>query len=91
MTRDEFVAAVAALGLRWRETALGKTRCARGDCPIVALARARGAPYARNWDYGPAGQFLGLSFGDAHAIADAADGRGDFALRERLRAALGVQ
>jgi len=43
MTKQEFMTAIEALDLDWSRNVrgqYGELRCARGDCPIIALARS---------------------------------------------------
>lgn len=70
MTSKELIEEAAKLGpWRLRDDMI---RCARGLCPIVAVATARGKKFS-NATAEQAGKFLGLSPGVTHRIIYAAD------------------
>jgi|SRR5205807_3028833 len=75
MTFAKFLKEVKALKLQWKEEPTG-IRCHSGDCPILALAKAKGLVAKEgfiNSTYEDAGKKLGISSSLAHRIASAAD------------------
>ena len=74
MTFAKFLKEVKALKLQWKEEPRG-IRCRDGDCPILALARAKGlvAEFYMNSTFESKAKKLGISSSLAHRIASAAD------------------
>lgn len=74
-TLEKFVAAVQALPVSWYLEGSAIRVVGTNDCPITAVARARG----HNFDLGAyrqAAKKIGLPIGLAGSVALAADGRG---------------
>ena len=74
MTFAKFLKEVKALKLQWKEEPRG-IRCRDGDCPILALARAKGlvAGFYMNSTFESKAEKLGISSFLAHRIVNAAD------------------
>jgi hypothetical protein len=68
MTIPEFIEELRATPGPWRLSNTRELRCTNGKCP---LARVAGTEDPLDWRQ--AAEWLGLSFDDAEAIADAAD------------------
>ena len=69
MTFAKFLKEVKALKLQWKEEPNG-IRCHSGDCPILALARAKGLvrKFFRNSWFEDAGKKLGIPSFLVHRI-----------------------
>ncbi len=90
MTIDEFFAELKALNLTWSVTKFSGIRCANGDCPILALVKAKGI--GKGLDNGQprrAAEYLGLD--DVEDIILAADTNHFPTLRARMIEELGVK
>lgn len=89
MKIESFIRALRAVDLPWRLDAGGHIRCESGDCPILALGRARGKVkgFDDNFAWNAVGQRFGLDYDDGYTIIRAADGVGNMDANERkLRA-----
>ncbi len=93
MTLKEFLRELRKLRGGWEVRSYGAIRCEKGDCPITAVARARGYGYGVH-DYEKAAKALGLR-ADRDVIVSAADRlniKGHAALRRsQLLHALGLE
>ena len=78
MIIDEFLEEVKKLKLKWSTVGTSHIRCENGDCPIIALVKARRIPNPSGLDWGnanfeTAGRILGLEYEDTIELVFAAD------------------
>jgi len=95
MNIEELLAEAAKLG-PWGELSkinIGYIRCAKGDCPIVAVANSKRrftTESFQNHSWEDAANFLGLDLRLAERVVEAADNP-HAPLRQQLLAALGLE
>ena len=93
MTIEEFLKELKELKLKWLVSENGFIRCENGDCPIIALVKARGLSdpdFPGTWDNSMlkiARKLLGLEQIDSGRLAGAADNR-SHPFRETVEKAL---
>jgi hypothetical protein len=77
MTQDQFFKHLKKLSKnKWRLSAKDMSmtiRCARGDCPMAAVAKALGKKSVKTEEWADLGEKLGLPRAVASRIVDAAD------------------